>query len=124
LAFRAAESLNRKQWDYGRVIGHCIPPLNQAGAQNSQSPVDAEVGGDRTSMRFRIPETLVNIAHFLKHSTERNGPGVGVTRWGHSTPQGGPRHLKLAKPRGEIVIKSKNSVPGKHGEGQLESVSR
>jgi hypothetical protein len=44
LAFGAAESLNREQWDYGWVIGHCIPPLNQAGAQNSQSPVDAEAG--------------------------------------------------------------------------------
>jgi hypothetical protein len=38
--------------DYGWVIGHCIPPLGQAGAQNSQSPVDAEEGDDGTSMLF------------------------------------------------------------------------
>ena len=37
-------ALNREQWDYRRVIGHCIPPLDRAGAQNSQSPVDAGVG--------------------------------------------------------------------------------
>ena len=54
LAFRAAESLNREQWDYGGIIGHCIPPLGQAGAQNSQSPVDAEEGGDGTRMLFRV----------------------------------------------------------------------
>jgi hypothetical protein len=83
LAFGAAESLNREQWDHGWVIGHCIPPLNQAGAQNSQSPVDAGAGGDGTSMRFRVPETLVNIAHFLKQNTAKNGPGVGATRWGY-----------------------------------------
>src|SRR5260221_1727231 len=44
LALWAAESLNCEQWDCGWVIGHCIPPLGQAGAQNSQSPVDAQVG--------------------------------------------------------------------------------
>jgi hypothetical protein len=44
LAFRAAESLNCEQRDCGWVMGHCIPPLGQAGAQNSQSPVDAEEG--------------------------------------------------------------------------------
>jgi hypothetical protein len=44
LAFWAAESLNCEQWDCGWVIGHCIPPLGQTGAQNSQSPVDAKVG--------------------------------------------------------------------------------
>jgi hypothetical protein len=59
LAFWAAESLNREQRDCGQVIGHCIPPSSQAGAQNSQSPVDAEEGGDETNMRSRIP--LVNI---------------------------------------------------------------
>jgi hypothetical protein len=69
LAFRAAEFLNRKQRDCGRVIGHCIPPLGQAGAQNSQSPVDAEEGGDGTSMLSRFPEPLVNIDQFL----EKNG---------------------------------------------------
>jgi hypothetical protein len=53
-AFRAAESLNCEQRDCGWVIGHCIPPLGQAGAQNSQSPVDAEEGGDGTSMLFRV----------------------------------------------------------------------
>jgi hypothetical protein len=40
--------------------------LGQAGAQNSQSPVDAEEGGDGTSMLFRVPESVVNIAHFSK----------------------------------------------------------
>jgi hypothetical protein len=59
LALWAAESLNREQRDCGQVIGHGIPPLTQAGAQNSQSPVDAEEGGDETNMRSRIP--LVNI---------------------------------------------------------------
>src|SRR6478736_1545471 len=54
LAFRAAEPLNCEQRDCGWVIGHCIPPLGQAGAQNSQSPVDAEEGGDGTSMLFRV----------------------------------------------------------------------
>jgi hypothetical protein len=44
LALWAAESLNCEQWDCGWIIGHCIPPLGQAGAQNSQSPVDAKVG--------------------------------------------------------------------------------
>ena len=44
LALWAAESLNCEQRDCGWVIGHCIPPLGQAGAQNSQSPVDAKVG--------------------------------------------------------------------------------
>jgi hypothetical protein len=54
LAFRAAEPLNCEQRDCGWVIGHCIPPLGQAGAQNSQSPVDAEEGGDGTSMLFQV----------------------------------------------------------------------
>jgi hypothetical protein len=44
LALWAAESLNCEQRDCGWVVGHCIPPLGQAGAQNSQSPVDAKVG--------------------------------------------------------------------------------
>ena len=44
LALWAAESLNCEQWDCGWIIGHCIPPSGQAGAQNSQSPVDAKVG--------------------------------------------------------------------------------
>jgi hypothetical protein len=41
--------------------------LKQAGAQNSLSPVDAEGwAGDETSMLFRVPESVVNIAHFSK----------------------------------------------------------
>jgi hypothetical protein len=64
LAFWAAEFLNCEQWDCGWVIGHCIPPLGQAGAQHSLSPVDAEVGaGDGNSMISTIPESVVNIAH-------------------------------------------------------------
>jgi len=43
-------ALNREQWDYGRVIGHCIPPLDRAGAQNSQSPT--EVGTGKTIAEF------------------------------------------------------------------------
>jgi hypothetical protein len=35
-------------------------------AQTSQSPVYAEEDGDGTSMVFRIPESLVNIAQILK----------------------------------------------------------
>jgi hypothetical protein len=66
LAFGAAESLNCEQWDCGWVIGHCIPPLGQAGAQNSQSPVDAEEGGDGTNVLPLALESLVNIAQFLK----------------------------------------------------------
>jgi hypothetical protein len=54
-AFRAAETLNCEQWNCGQMIAHCIPPLGQAGAQNSQSPVGAEKGGDGTSMLFRVP---------------------------------------------------------------------
>jgi hypothetical protein len=48
------------------MIGHCIPPLNQAGAQNSQSPVDAEEGGDETSVLSRVLVPLVIIGRFLK----------------------------------------------------------
>ena len=44
LALWAAESLNCEQRDCGWVIRHCIPPLGQAGALNSQSPEDAEEG--------------------------------------------------------------------------------
>jgi hypothetical protein len=44
LAFWAAESLNCEQWDCGWVIGHCIPPLSQAGAQHSLSPMVAYGG--------------------------------------------------------------------------------
>jgi hypothetical protein len=47
-------------------MGHCIPPLGQAGAQNSQSPVDAEEGGDGTSMLSKVPEPMVNTAHIQK----------------------------------------------------------
>ena len=65
-AFRAAESRNCEQRDCGWVIGHCIPPLGQAGAQNSQSPVDTEAGGDGTNMLPLVLESLVNIAQFLK----------------------------------------------------------
>jgi hypothetical protein len=44
LTDRAAESLDCEQWNCGWKIGHCVPPLSQAGAQHSQSPGDAEVG--------------------------------------------------------------------------------
>jgi hypothetical protein len=44
-ALRAVEVLNCEQWDCGWVIGHCIP-LGSAGAQNSQSPVEAEEASD------------------------------------------------------------------------------
>jgi hypothetical protein len=50
LACGATESLQREQRNCGWVIGHCIPPLGQAGAQSSQSPVDAEASGDGSSM--------------------------------------------------------------------------
>jgi hypothetical protein len=67
LAFRAAESLNREQWDYGGIIGHCIPPLGQAGAQNSQSPVDAEEDGDATSMLSRLRSRWSILLSFRKN---------------------------------------------------------
>jgi len=34
--------------------------------QNSQSPVDAVMGGDATNMLFRVSKFLVNTAHFKK----------------------------------------------------------
>ena len=41
--------------------------LDQAGAQHSQSPVDADMrDGDDTSMLFRLAESVVNIAHIPK----------------------------------------------------------
>src|SRR6476660_4018071 len=42
-AFWAAKLLNCEHWDCGWVICHCIPPC-KAGAQHSQSPVEAEEG--------------------------------------------------------------------------------
>jgi hypothetical protein len=39
------------------------PCLDQAGARHSQSPVDADKGGDGTNMLFGVPESVVNIAH-------------------------------------------------------------
>ena len=77
LAFWAAESLNCEQWDCW-VIGHCIPPLGQAGAQNSQSPVDADEGGDGTNMISRVPELLVNIAHIQKINVWQIWPAMSV----------------------------------------------
>jgi hypothetical protein len=51
---------------------------DQAGALHSQSPMDAVVGGDATSMLFRVPKLLVNTAHFKEQFTEneriRAGP--------------------------------------------------
>jgi hypothetical protein len=41
-------------------------PFGWAGAQHSQSPIDAQWGGDATTMHFRVPEPLVNIAHMPK----------------------------------------------------------
>jgi hypothetical protein len=37
-----------------------------AGAQHSQSPVDAVMGGDPVSMRPQVPRAMFNIAHFWK----------------------------------------------------------
>jgi hypothetical protein len=48
------------------MVGHCIPPFDQAGAQSSQSPVDAEDGGDGTKHALPVPEPLVIIDQFLK----------------------------------------------------------
>jgi hypothetical protein len=69
LAFRAAESLNCEQRDCGWVIGHCIPPSGQAGAQNSQSPVDAEEGGDEGILVQPRLTRVVNIAQSRKYHT-------------------------------------------------------
>jgi hypothetical protein len=42
-------------------------PLRWAGAQHSQSPVDADMrDGDGTSMLFRFAELVVNIAQLGK----------------------------------------------------------
>jgi hypothetical protein len=51
--------------------------LKQAGAQNSLSPVDAEGAGDGASTLFRVPESLVNIAHFFRIVRKTNGPQRG-----------------------------------------------
>jgi hypothetical protein len=48
------------------MIGHCIPPFGQAGAQNSQSPLEADKGGDGTNMLSAVLTPLVNIDRFLK----------------------------------------------------------
>jgi hypothetical protein len=42
--------------------------LHQAGAQHSQSPVDADKGGDATTVLSRFPKLLVNTAHFTNKS--------------------------------------------------------
>jgi hypothetical protein len=41
---------------------------DQAGALHSQSPMDAVMGGDATSMLFRVPKLLVNTAHIKDNS--------------------------------------------------------
>jgi hypothetical protein len=54
-----------------------IPPLDQAGAQSSEAPVDTERGrGDRIIMLFELPEWLVNIAH-IRHLLS-GAPGLVV----------------------------------------------
>jgi hypothetical protein len=60
--------LNCEQWDCGQVVGHAFHLWGQAGAQNSQSPVDAEVGGDGNQHALPVPEPLFNIDHSLKKS--------------------------------------------------------
>jgi hypothetical protein len=77
-AFRAAEPLNCEQRDCDWVIGHCIPPLGQAGAQNSQSPVDAEEGGDGTIHALPGPAAPVNIAHIQKINDWQTWPAMSV----------------------------------------------
>ena len=59
--------------------------LQQAGAQNSQSPVDAQDGpGDGTSMLSRVPGSLVSIAHFLEKSALE---GIAVSDPGARSPR-------------------------------------
>ena len=53
--------------------------LDQAGAQHSQSPVGADMrDGDGTSMLFRVPEALVNIAHIQKINHWQTRPAMSV----------------------------------------------
>ena len=52
-------------WTDGMMLA-----LDRAGAQRSQSPVDADKGGDGTSMRLPGSGSLVNIAHFPKTTGE------------------------------------------------------
>jgi len=44
--------------------------LGQAGAQHSQSPVDANRGGDAITMLSRVSKLLVNTAHFKEQFTD------------------------------------------------------
>jgi hypothetical protein len=46
----------------------CIPPQGQAGAQNSQSPVDAGQDGDGNQHALPAPGPLFDIDQFLKKS--------------------------------------------------------
>ena len=52
----------------------------QAGARNSQSPVDDEEDRDRTSMLSRLPESLVNIDQILKKSNLAGSPSKLTSR--------------------------------------------
>jgi hypothetical protein len=51
-AFRAAESLDREQWDCGWVIGHCIPPWVRRERNTLSHRQMPKWGGDGTSMIF------------------------------------------------------------------------
>jgi hypothetical protein len=49
-------------------LAHDAVPLHQAGAQHSQSPIDAVMGGDAYQHARRRSEVLVNTAHFTNKS--------------------------------------------------------
>jgi hypothetical protein len=98
--------------DYGWVIGHCIPPLAEAGAQNSQSPEEAEEGGDGTSMLFGVRRHRSILLTFKKLMIGKIGRPCLLMGWSGrapappaiswpGTPRQGARHGDEAP---EIVI--------------------
>jgi hypothetical protein len=68
LTLRAAWPIDGKQRWEGMTVGFGHDAsLRWAGAQHSQSPVDADMrDGDGSSMLFRFVGSVVNIAHIGK----------------------------------------------------------
>jgi hypothetical protein len=46
------------------LLDHDAVPLHQAGAQHSQSPIDAVMGGDGATLEPTVISALFNFAHF------------------------------------------------------------
>jgi hypothetical protein len=62
-------------------------------------------------MRFRVPETLFNIAHFLKHNTAKKRPRRGVTRAGLLNAAGRPVTSEVREPLpGAVALVNSDQV--------------